>query len=177
MLFSSTAAPDDRLRGGPASALCASAVVLGLGVLGWALKLTMLAPPLGVTALLLCRDPFAPTSAPRSICVGHAVGVGAGLLSLALFRVAPVSALADEFTLRHALASSVAVGLTAFGTDALRSPHPPAGATTLVVSLGVLREPSQLLAFGGGVLLCAVAAFAARRLGERGRGPAASVDR
>ncbi len=33
-----------------------------------------------------------------------------------------------------------------------RVPHPPAGATTLIVSLGILREPWQL-----GVLMLAVA--------------------
>jgi hypothetical protein len=38
-----------------------------------------------------------------------------------------------------------------------RAPHPPAGATTLVVSLGILRGPSQL-----GVLMLAVVLLVVR---------------
>jgi hypothetical protein len=38
-------------------------------------------------------------------------------------------------------------------------PHPPAGATTLIVSLGVLTTPAQLLAMAGAVLLVTAAAW------------------
>ncbi|MGH2826201.1 MAG: HPP family protein [Actinomycetota bacterium] len=43
------------------------------------------------------------------------------------------------------------MGLTAGVMAWLRVPHPPAGATTLIVSLGILSTPSQL-----GVLMLAV---------------------
>lgn len=32
----------------------------------------------------------------------------------------------------------------------LKTPHPPAGATTLIVSPGILSQPSELLAMAGG---------------------------
>ena len=46
----------------------------------------------------------------------------------------------------------------------LRVPHPPAGATTLIVSLGILREPWQLLVLMGAVLLLVIQAFVINRL-------------
>ncbi len=39
-------------------------------------------------------------------------------------------------------------------------PHPPGGATTLIVSLGVLREPQQLLVLMAAVVLLVVQGFA-----------------
>ena len=49
------------------------------------------------------------------------------------------------------LAAALSLGLTSGAMVLLRSPHPPAGATTLIISLGVLREPWQI-----GVLMLAV---------------------
>jgi hypothetical protein len=41
----------------------------------------------------------------------------------------------------------------------LRKPHPPAGATTLIVSLGILTSPLQLLSMAGAVLLITAAGW------------------
>jgi CBS-domain-containing membrane protein len=43
-------------------------------------------------------------------------------------------------------------------------PHPPAGATTLIVSLGILREPWQLVVLMLAVTLLVVQGFAINRL-------------
>jgi CBS-domain-containing membrane protein len=43
-------------------------------------------------------------------------------------------------------------------------PHPPAGATTLIVSLGILRRPEQLVVLMVAVALLVVQAFAINRL-------------
>jgi len=45
-----------------------------------------------------------------------------------------------------------------------RVPHPPAGATTLIVSLGMLREPRQLAVLMIAVLLLVLQGFAINRL-------------
>jgi CBS-domain-containing membrane protein len=45
-----------------------------------------------------------------------------------------------------------------------RVPHPPAGATTLIVSLGILREPSQLAVLMLAVVLLVVQGFVINRL-------------
>ena len=41
----------------------------------------------------------------------------------------------------------------------LRKPHPPAGATTLIVSLGILTTPPQLLSMAGAILLITAAGW------------------
>ena len=45
-----------------------------------------------------------------------------------------------------------------------RVPHPPAGATTLIVSLGILREPEQLAVLMAAVVLLVVQGFVINRL-------------
>jgi CBS-domain-containing membrane protein len=46
----------------------------------------------------------------------------------------------------------------------LRAPHPPAGATTLIVSLGILRQPWQLLLLMVAVALLTFQAIVINRL-------------
>lgn len=46
----------------------------------------------------------------------------------------------------------------------LRAPHPPAGATTLIVSLGILTAPWQLAVLMLAVVLLTVQAFVINRL-------------
>ena len=45
----------------------------------------------------------------------------------------------------------------------LRAAHPPAGATTIIVSSGLLAEPEQMLAVAVGVLLLTVAGWLLNR--------------
>lgn len=45
-----------------------------------------------------------------------------------------------------------------------KSPHPPAGATTLIVSLGILTRLWQLLLLMGAVILLTLQALAINRL-------------
>ncbi len=54
----------------------------------------------------------------------------------------------------------MSVALTAFFLQAIRCPHPPAGATTLIVSLGLIARPPQLLTMALSVLLITVIAVA-----------------
>jgi len=46
----------------------------------------------------------------------------------------------------------------------LSSPHPPAGATTLIVGLGLLTTPAQLAAMAAGVILLTVVGWLMNRL-------------
>lgn len=146
----------ERAEGGAAGGLWSagsSAVALVLaGVLGIALREPWLFPSLGPTLMVLAETPRQPPAAPRNVLVGHLVGVAAGYGSLVLLRLSghpPV--IVEGLTVPRVLAAALSVAVTAFVLQALRTPHPPAGATTLIVSLGILSRPAQL-----GTLLLAV---------------------
>ena len=46
----------------------------------------------------------------------------------------------------------------------LRASHPPAGATVLIVSLGLLQRPSELLVVAAGVAILTVVGWAINRM-------------
>ncbi len=110
-------------------------------------------PSLGPTAFLLFFGPTTPPASPRNCLGGHLIGCAAGYLALVLFGLTHRGpALAVGVDCRTVGAAALSLGLTSGAMVWCRVPHPPAGATTLIVSLGILREPWQL-----GVLMLAVA--------------------
>jgi CBS-domain-containing membrane protein len=130
-----------------------------LGSLGGLAAVTgapFLFPSLGPTAFLLLELPDAPAASPRNSITGHALGVLAGLSSLALFGLldAP-SALEVGVSAPRALAGGLSLGMTSAAMILLRRVHPPAGATTLLVSLGLMTSLRDV-----GVLLAAVVLLA-----------------
>ncbi|MFT6831363.1 MAG: CBS domain-containing membrane protein [Planctomycetota bacterium] len=145
------------------------ALVLLVGLMAWLAGAPCLAPPLGVTAYLLARDPRADSSSPRSILLGHAIGLAAGLGSASLFHVlGEPGALTGTFAMGHALGSALAIALTVGLTEGLRCSHPPAGATTLVASLGLLSLEGGVLAFMIGASVLAGCSLALRQKRLRG---------
>ena len=73
-------------------------------------------------------------------------------------------ALSVGVTWPRVIAAALSLGLTAGVMVLLKSPHPPAGATTLIVSLGILRQPWQLVLLMGAVVLLTLQALAINRL-------------
>jgi len=61
-------------------------------------------------------------------------------------------------------AAALSVALTALVLRLLDRPRPPAGATTLIISLGLLTSTRELLAIAAGVLLVTVLGVALNRL-------------
>ena len=122
-------------------------------------------PSLGPTAFLLFYTPLLATSSPRNTMCGHAVGAAAGYLALVLFGLTDAGpALATSVTGARVGAAALSLGLTSGAMVWARVPHPPAGATTLIVSLGILREPEQLLVLMIAVALLVVQGFVINRL-------------
>jgi CBS-domain-containing membrane protein len=122
-------------------------------------------PSLGPTAFLLFYTPMLPASSPRNTLGGHAIGAAAGYLSLVVFGLTDdAPALATSVTGARVGAAALSLGLTSGVMVWARVPHPPAGATTLIVSLGILREPEQLLVLMVAVALLVVQGFAINRL-------------
>jgi len=122
-------------------------------------------PSLGPTAFLLFYTPLQPASSPRNTLGGHAIGAAAGYLALVVFGLTDAApALATEVTGARVGAAALSLGLTSGAMVWARVPHPPAGATTLIVSLGILREPEQLAVLMVAVALLVVQGFAINRL-------------
>lgn len=154
----------NQAKGALSVAALSGALVLGVGLMAWACGAPCLAPPLGVTAFLLAKDPQAPSCAPRSILLGHLIGLVAGFGSAYLLGVlGNAGALSGTFTIGHALASALSIALTVGLTEGFKCPHPPAGATTLVASLGLLPLQGGAAAFMGGSLVLAVCAWHLRK--------------
>jgi len=122
-------------------------------------------PSLGPTAFLFFYTPTAPAASPRNTLIGHGIGVIAGYFSLVVTGLTMAGpALAIGVTWPRVIAAALSLGLTAGLMVLLRSPHPPAGATTLIISLGIFTKPWQLVLLMVAVLLLTCYAFAINRL-------------
>jgi CBS-domain-containing membrane protein len=122
-------------------------------------------PSLGPTAFLFFYTPTAPSASPRNTVIGHGIGLLAGYFSLMVTGLTGAGpALAVGVTGPRVIAAGLSLGLTSGLMVLLRAPHPPAGATTLIVSLGFLTKPSQLVILMAAVLLLIVQAFVINRL-------------
>ena len=103
-------------------------------------------PSLGPTAILLFVTPLAPTASPRNAIYGHAIGILCGygsLLVTGLDKAPPAMVAGVDF--RRIVAAALSLALTSGLLVLLKSAHPPAGATTLIISLGIVTKPFYLL--------------------------------
>lgn len=158
--------------------LHAGALLACAGVLAWLTGRPMVFPSLGPTAYLLATGEPGSGLSARRVLGGHAVGVLAGLaayhgLAAGFVVTAGATALSGGL-LRLAAAGVVSVALTTAGMRATGTVHPPACATTLIVSLGLLSSPGE-----GGLILLAVGVVfavhvAAGRVAGRPGGPPGS---
>jgi CBS domain-containing membrane protein len=140
------------------------AAIFCAGSLAWLTQSAMLAPPLGATAYLCFRAPTAIPCAPRNLLLGHALGLAAGWVGLWITGAIDLApALSGVFTLQHAAAAAIATALTVALMIGLGIEHPPAGATTVVVSLGLLKTFEQLAALELGALVIVTLAFVVHR--------------
>lgn len=135
----------------------AGALLVVVGTLAVVTGRTFLFPSLGPSAFLLATRPTAPVSAPRRVAGGHAVGVLAGLatyhgLASGLAVTAPPPALTAA-SASLAVSGVVSVVLTTAGMVAADLRHAPACATTLIVSLGLLSSPADILLVGASIAL------------------------
>jgi CBS domain-containing membrane protein len=122
-------------------------------------------PSLGPTAFLFFFSPRSPASSPRNAIYGHALGIlcGYGSLWAAGLQDMP-SAMQEGVNWPRVLAAALSLALTGVFMILLKVAHPPAGATTLIVSLGIVTEPLHLLILEVAVLLMVLQAIAINRL-------------
>jgi len=121
-------------------------------------------PSLGPTAYLFFFSPLAESASPRDAILGHAIGLacGYGALQFAL-EYGPASFGPGVYSPKI-LAAALSLAFTGAFMVLLRINHPPAGATTLIVALGLLSTPRNLVIIEVAVVLLTAQAFVINRL-------------
>jgi hypothetical protein len=149
-----------RLGAGLYAGVLALVVLAGCGAIGLATQQPWLFPSLGPTVMLAFESGRQSTARPQNALVGHLVGIGVGAVLLHGFGLvgsppAPVGGL----TAGYVAAGALSVALTSLLLLLIRLPHPPAGASTLIVSLGILSTTAELMTMVAAVLLVTVACW------------------
>lgn len=122
-------------------------------------------PSLGPTAYLFFFTPLGESSSPRNAILGHAIALVCGfsafsLAGLVQFQYAPYG----QIFWPRVLAAALSLALTAAVMVLAHINHPPAGATTMIVSLGIISEPRHLVIIEAAVVLLTAQAFVINRL-------------
>jgi hypothetical protein len=137
------------------------AILAGLAALT---KQPFVFPSLGPTAFLLFYAALGAQSAPRNVFCGHLIGVLAGYLALAIFGLTAAAPNLSDITAPRIGAVTVCLCVTLSLMVWLNVPHAPAGATTLIVGLGLMRTPGQLTVLMIAVVLMIAQGIAINRL-------------
>jgi CBS-domain-containing membrane protein len=157
-------------EGAAFSALYVGILLSVPGLLAWVTGQAFIFPSLGPSAFLLATVREGEVTAPRRVIGGHCIGVVAGLIAyhaiapdigVSVTTSAPALATAQ---LRFVASGVVAVVLTTGGMLATETVHPPACATTLIVSLGYLSS----IVDGALIVLAVVVLVAAHRFVRHG---------
>ena len=122
-------------------------------------------PSLGPTAFLFFFTPRAPAASPRNTLYGHAIGIACGYGALWLFGLqhAP-PAMATGVSLARVGAAALSLASTGALMILAKAAHPPAGATTLIISLGIVTRPFHLLVIEIAVAILTLQAIVINRL-------------
>jgi CBS-domain-containing membrane protein len=122
-------------------------------------------PSLGPTAFLFFFTPRAPAASPRHTIYGHAIGILCGWGALWLFGLqhAP-PAMTTGVSAARIGAAALSLASTGALMILLKAAHPPAGATTLIISLGIMTRPFHLLVIEVAVAILTLQAMAINRL-------------
>lgn len=138
------------------------AILAGLAMVT---KTPFVFPSLGPTAFLFFFTPTAPPASPRHAIFGHAIGIVCGYAALMITGLTDAPPAMVEGV---SLARVMAAALSLAGTGALmilfKAAHPPAGATTLIISLGIITQPQYLLVIEIAVALLTLQAIVINRL-------------
>lgn len=147
-----------------------SALVMGLvGLAAVFARQPWLFPSLGPTIFLMATSPADPSARPWNVFAGHAIGVAAGFGALFLFGAqhTPSIFAADAVSMSRAAATALAVGATMLLQALSDAKHPPAAATTMLITLGGMQAAwSTAATVAIGVMLVAALGYALPRAGN-----------
>src|SRR3954462_9421871 len=152
-------------RGNAAYTALGSLLTITLsGLFAWLLDEPLVFPSLGATAFLFFETPMAEVASIRNTVIGHSVGAGVAFVWLNVFGlVGDPSAIVAGFTAGRVACVALSLACTGGILRLLRAAHPPAGATTVIVSVGLLTTVSELAILLSGVLLLTAAAWSLNR--------------
>ena len=138
--------------------LASGVLVLAAGAMSLATKQHWLTAGLGATAIAIASTPGHRTTRFHAVVLGHAVAFACGFLAVVLLGAGDAAIFsAKAIPIARVWASAFAVALTALVQPMLRAQHAPAAATTLLVTLGILKPTwRNSLALLGGVLVVAL---------------------
>jgi hypothetical protein len=161
-----------------AKILVGAALVFVAGLLATALRRPVLFAALGPTIVLLLHQPLLEANRPVAILLGHALGALVGLAALFLFGLTDApSALEAGFGWARIGAATLAMAGVLVVEEDTPLYHPPAGATTLLVVLGIMKGPADLAGMAVGVAVLALAAALWRHHAEARHAPAGHTSR
>lgn len=156
--------------------VCAMQAALAAGLLGLlslATHAPLLFPALGASAFILIAFPDSPAARARNVVGAHVLAAALGWLSFTLFGLVPGGAtLVGGGDWSHVAAAALALGLTTGVLLLFEFHHPPAGATTLIVALGLLPHAWQIAMVGASALLLLLIVRLLAPLGRAPRRPA-----
>lgn len=127
-------------------------------------KIPFIFPSLGATAFLFFLGPNLPSASPRNAICGTAIGICCAYFALSICGLANLGANTSATDIQQIIAAAISLALTGFFMILFKSPHPPAAATCLIVSLGLIASPFKLFILEGAVVLLALQAFIINRL-------------
>lgn len=116
-------------------------VVAAVGAIGFIAGQPWLFPSLGPTMFIMATAPEEHAARPWNTFVGHAIGVAAGFGALFLFSAqeTPSVFAADALSASRVAATALAVGATILLQSLADARHPPAAATTMLITLGGVK--------------------------------------
>ncbi|MFL5342750.1 MAG: HPP family protein [Gemmataceae bacterium] len=147
--------------------LAGAALTLLPGLLGLAVGQPWLFPSLGPTAYLQAAYPQSVTARLRNVLAGHLLGALAGFAAVFLLGAAsaPSPLAGGQLVPVRVWASALGMALALLAQAPLRLLHPPAAATTLLITLGGLPATwSAAGSLAAGVSIVAFAGEIVRRL-------------
>jgi CBS-domain-containing membrane protein len=126
-------------------AVCAgSGAIALLGLLGWPTRDPFVYPPIGASAFMIFSMPTVAAAAPRNAICGQACGVAGGITAPAIFGLLNRhEGLTASMSGPRLGATAAALLLATALMLGLKVSHPAAGATALLIGLGVVTHPAN----------------------------------
>jgi HPP family len=150
--------------------LVSATLIVLVGAIGSWMRQPWLFAALAPTALMVAANPGHETNNFRAIVVGHLAAIACAYLALLMLNAtaAPTMLATRVVPFPRIWASAAAMAMLAIVMPQLKSFHPPAAATALLITLGAYRMTGKTpLALMGGVVVMAIAAEALHRFRPR----------